>query len=245
MQPSESAPTVSEAGRLTGVFFSPGSVFADIAVRGRWYVAMALLIVFSSVAAHLMVTRVGYDQMIRNAMENNERLQQLTSEQRAAAIEQQKKFMPIAVRVMPVVGVAVGLAVIAGALLFTFKFLLDAELTFKQTLNICSYASIPPSLVSTLMMIAVMYMKPPTEFDPQTASGFNVASFLAADTKGWIKSLAGSLDLFTFWTMALMAIGFSAFVGARKMPFGRALMGIVAPWLLWVVCKVAFASLFG
>jgi hypothetical protein len=29
------------------------------------------------------------------------------------------------------------------------------------------------------------------------------------------------------------------------MPFGRALTGIVAPWLLWVVCKVAFASLFG
>lgn len=245
MQPSQSNPSTSEAGRLTGVFFSPGAVFADIAAAGRWYVAMALLIVFSTAAASLMVSRVGYDQMIRNAMENNERVQQLSAEQKEKAIEAQRKFMPIAVRVGPLVGIALGLAVIAGALLFTFRFLLDAELSFKQTLNICCYASLPPSLVSTLMMIAVLYMKPPTEFDPQTAAGFSVASFLPADTSAWLKSLTGSLDLFTFWTMALMAIGFSAFVGAKKMPFGRALTGIVVPWLVWVVGKVAFASIFG
>ncbi len=245
MQPTESVSSISETGRLTGVFFSPGAVFANIATSGRWYLAMALLIVFSSVAVSLMVSRVGYDQMIRNAMANNERVQQLTAEQREQAIEAQRKFMPIAVRVGPLVGITLGLVVIAGALLFTFKFLLDAELTFKQALTICSYASIPPSLVSTLMMIAVMYLKPPAEFDPQTAAGFSAAMFLPVDTAAWLKSLAGSLDLFTFWTMALMAIGFSAFLGARKMPFGRALTGIAAPWVLWVLGKMGFASLFG
>lgn len=245
MQPTEQVPSTSEAGRLAGVFFSPGAVFASIANEGRWYIAMVLLILLSSISVHLMVTRVGYDQMIRNAMENNERVQQLSAEQREQAIEQQKKFMPVAVRVGPLVGVALGLVVIAGALMFTFRFLLDSELTFKQTLNICTYASIPPSLVANLMMIAVMYMKPVTEFDPQTAASFSVGSFLPAETSGWMKSLAGSLDLFTFWTMALMAIGFSALLGAKKMPFGRALMGIAAPWVLWVLCKVGFASLFG
>lgn len=245
MQPTEAVPTTSEAGRLAGVFFSPGAVFSNIATEGRWYIAMALLVLLSMISVHLMVSRVSYDQMIRNAMASNARVQELSAEQREAAIEQQKKFMPVAVRVMPVVGVVLGLMVIAGALMFTFKFLLDSELTFKQTLNICSYGSIPPSLVANLMMIAVLYMKPPEEFDPQTASAFSLGSFLPAETSGWVKSLAGSVDLFTFWTMALLAIGFSAFLGARKMPFGRALMGIAAPWLLWVLCKVGFAALFG
>lgn len=245
MEPLEAPKPTSEAGRLTGVFFSPGEVFADIAANGRWYLAMILLIILSSLAVSLMVSHVGYDQMIRTALENNERVQQLTAEQRAQAMEGQRKFMPYAMRLGPVIGIALGMLVVAGALLFTFKFMLDADLTFKQTLNICCYASLPPSVAGTLVMIAVLYLKPPEEFDPQTASSFSVGSFLPAGSAAWLKSLAGSLDLFTFWTMALMAIGFSAFLGARKMPFGRALTGIVVPWLLWVAGKAAFSSIFG
>jgi hypothetical protein len=42
-----------------------------------------------------------------------------------------------------------------------------------------------------------------------------------------------------------MAIGFSAFCGKKRMPLGRALTGIVLPWLVYVAGKAAFASLFG
>jgi hypothetical protein len=245
MQPAETTPKLSEGRRLSGVCFEPGAVFPDIAVNGRWWLALIIIVLLTTLSVTLMVNRIGYDQMIRSAFESNERAQQMSPEQRAQAIEAQKKFMPIAVKVMPVVAIFLGSLVVAGALLFTFKFLLDAEMTYKQVLNIYAYAAIPPSIVGTGVMLMVLYMKPPEEFDMQNASAISVGAFLPQGTSAWIKSLGASLDLFTIWTIVLLAIGFSAFCGAKRMPFGRALTGIVLPWLVYVAGKAAFASLFG
>ncbi len=245
MQPSESPTTLSEAGRLSGACFSPAAAFPDIARNGRWFIPVLILILISSFSVQLMISHVGVEQMLQNVMNSNERVQQLSAEQKAAAMDQQRKFMPIMMRTMPVIGVLLGLLVVAGALLFTFRLLLDAEMTYKQVLNITCYASLPPSLVGTLTFVAFLFMKAPEDFDPQSASGLNAASFIPHGSAAWLKSLAGSLDIFTLWTIALMAIGFSAFLGERKMPFSRALIGIAAPWLLWVVVKAGFSSIFG
>ncbi|MBI4890801.1 MAG: YIP1 family protein [Acidobacteria bacterium] len=246
MQPSETAPSSSsEVGRLTGVCFSPGAAFPDIAANGRWFLPVLILIILSSLSVQLMISHVGVEQMLQNAMNSNERVQQLSAEQKAAAMEQQRKFMPIMMRVMPVAGVFVGVLVIAGCLLFTFRLLLDAELSYKQVLNITSYASLPPSLVGAIPFIAFLFLKAPEDFDPQNASGLSAASFIPQTSAAWLKSLAGSLDIFTLWNIALVAIGFSAFLGERRMPFGRALVGVAVPWLVWVVLKMGFASIFG
>jgi hypothetical protein len=44
-----------------------------------------------------------------------------------------------------------------------------------------------------------------------------------------VKSLCGSLDLFTIWSIVLLAIGFS--VAARKLSFTKVLTAIAIPWL--------------
>jgi hypothetical protein len=56
----------------------------------------------------------------------------------------------------------------------------------------------------------------------------------------WLMSLAGSLDLFTIWTIVLMAIGFS--VAAKKLSFSKALITIAIPWLIWVVAMMSLQS---
>ncbi|MBI5281039.1 MAG: YIP1 family protein [Candidatus Solibacter usitatus] len=236
---------ISEAGRLGGVFHSPASVFPDIAANGRWWLAALIVVILSSVAVSLMVNRVGYDRMIRKTIETSQRMQEMPAEQKEKAIEMQRKMMPVMLRIGPVAAVLIGLLVIAGALLFIFNSLLDAGLTYKKVLNICAYGGLPPSVVSTLATVAVLYLKPPDEFDMQNPLAFNGGAFLDPDsTAKWLMSLASSLDLFTFWTIALFAIGFSAVCGAKRMPVSRALMGIGIPWLLWVVVKAGFASIF-
>ncbi|MBI5084714.1 MAG: YIP1 family protein [Acidobacteria bacterium] len=239
-------PPLSEAGRLAGVFHSPSSVFPDIAATGRWWIAALIVVIVSSVVVSLMVSRVGYDRMIRKTIETNQRMQEMPAEQKERAIEMQRKMMPVMLRVGPVAGVLIGLLVIAGALLFVFNSLLDAGLSYKKVLNICSYGGLPPSVVSSAATVAVLYLKPPDEFDMQNPLAFNAGAFLDPDsTSKWLMSLASSLDLFTFWTIAMIAIGFSAVCGAKRMPMSRALMGIGIPWLLWVVIKIGFSSLFG
>lgn len=230
---------------MTGVFFEPGAVFADIAARGRWWLALLIMMLLASLSVQMIVSRISYDTMIQKIFDSNERIQQLSADQRAQAVETQRKIMPITMRVMPLVGSLVGMLVIAAALMFTFKFMLDAELTYKNALNITCYAMVPVSIVSTIATIAVLYLKAPEDFDIQNPIAFNLGAFLPDGTAKWLASLAGSIDLFTIWAVVLIAIGFSAFCGARKMPFGRAITGVLVPWAVYVVGKAAFASIFG
>jgi len=244
MDSAVSSTNLSEARRLTGVFHEPGTVFPDIAANGRWWIPMLLVVLCTSLFVALMVDRVGYDRMIQKAFESSKRAQEMPAEQRQAAMDSQRKMMPVFVRIMPPLANILGLLIVAGGLLFTFKFLLDVNLSYKNSLNITCYASIPPAVAGVAAMIAVMYLKPPDEFDAENALAFNAGAFMPEGTAKWLHSIGSSLDLFTFWSIALLAIGFSAAAGAKKLPFSRALIGVIAPWLVWVVCKAAFAALF-
>lgn len=243
-QPASDQP-MTEIQRISGVFTEPSRVFADIARNGRWWIIAIVLILLNVVAVSAMVRRVGYDLMIEKALEQSRQVQEMSADQRAQVYESQRKFMPIAVRAFPPIAILGGMLVVAGALLFSYRFLLDADVSYKEALNITSYAYLPPAIAGNLMFFALLYLKPPDEFDMESAGGLSVGSFLSRDTAAWLRSLANSLDLFTIWTIVLIATGFTALCGARKLPFGRSLWGVIAPWLVYVLGKMGFAALTG
>lgn len=243
-QPASDQP-MTEIQRISGVFTEPSRVFPDIARHGRWWIIVAFLILLNVVAVSAMVQRVGYDLMIDKALEQSRQVQEMSADQRAQVYESQRKFMPIAVRVFPPVAIFGGILVIAAALLFSYRFLLDADVKYKEALNITAYASLPPVIAANLMFFALLYLKPPDEFDMESAGGLSIGSFLSRDTAAWLRSLANSFDLFTIWTIVLIAIGFTALCGARKLPLGRSLWGVIAPWLVYVLGKMGFAALTG
>lgn len=236
---------LSEMARISGVFADPPAVFADVAERGRWWLVLLVLIALNGIVMTAMIERVGYDRMIEKAFEQNPRLQELRPEQRLQAMEQQRRFMPLAVRVLPPLAMAAALFAVAGVLRFSYRMLLDADVGYRQALNITAYSWLPPAVAGNAMFLALLYLKPPEDFDAETAGSLSIGSFLSPDTAAWLRSLANSFDLFTLWTMALIAAGFSAHCGRRKMPFGRALRGVLAPWFVYVLGKMGFAALTG
>lgn len=243
-QPDSGQP-IAEIQRISGVFTEPSRFFADIARNGRWWIVAIVLILLNVVAVSAMVQRVGYDLMLEKALEQSRQVQEMSAEQRAQVYESQRKFMPVAVRVFPPVAILGSMLVAAAALLFSYRFLLDADVKYKEVLNITAYAYLPPAIAANLMFFALLYLKPPDEFDMESAGGLSVGSFLSRDTAAWLRSLANSLDLFTIWTIVLIATGFTALCGARKMPFRRSLWGVLAPWLVYVLGKMGFAALTG
>jgi hypothetical protein len=236
---------MSEAGRIVGAYVDPKKAFADIAARPRWYVPLILLILAAIGFTYTYTTRVGWERYIRQTMENNPRVQNLPADQREAQITAGAKFAPIFGYAGSVLGIPVVALAIAGAVLLMCKMMgAGASLGFKQMFAISSYAMLP-GLIATLLAIVVMFLKDPEQFNLQNPLAFNLGAFMEPPPNSgkFLYSLATSIDLFSFWTILLLAAGIS--VAARKIAFSKAVLAVVAPWVVWVLIKSAWAGMFG
>ena len=238
------APPLGEVGRITGVFIDPKKAFADIAARPRWIVPVVLLILTGLAFTYTYTSRVGWERYIRQTMENNPRVQNLPADQRESQIQTGAKIAPIFGYVGSLVFIPVGALVIGGALLLMCKMMgAGGSLNFKQMFAISAYAMLP-GFISSILAIVVMFIKNPDEFNLQNPLAFNLGAFMEPPPNSgkFLYSLATSFDLFSFWTILLLATGIS--VAARKFPFSKAVVAVVLPWALYVLIKSAWAGAF-
>jgi hypothetical protein len=234
---------MGELARLAGVVWSPGEAFRDIAARPRWWPPLVLIVVMSLVFTYLVSQRVGWERVVRQQIETSQRTQNLTADQKEQAISQGSKFAAVIGYVASLVGIPLMAAIVAGVFLLVFKSMMGAELSFRQSFAIVSYAWLP-LLFATLMALVVMLLKNPEEFDIQYPTLTNIGAFLDPQTTSkWLLSLATSIDVFTLWILALLATGFSA--AAKKISWASALSGVVGAWLVLVLFKMGWAAMFG
>jgi hypothetical protein len=232
---------LNEGQRLLGVFFSPSKVFADIARRPRWWIPLLLMSVVSTIYLNAYSQRVGWERMIRQTIENSPRGENMTAQQREQAIARGASVVKILGYGGAVIGNLITIVIVAAVLIFMANSLMGGNLKFPSMLGIVSYSFLPQILVSGLSML-VMYLKPPDDFDIRNPLLFNAGAFVASDAAQWLKSLASSFDLFSFWIMALIACGIST--AAPKVKFGKAFLAVLFPWMLYVALKTAYQAAF-
>ena len=232
---------LSEASRLVGVFVSPKSTFPDIVRRPRWWIPMILLGIMSTIVGVAYGRHVGWDRLVRQSIERNPRMDQLSAQQREQAIA-------VGTRIASYAGYATGftsaisILVVAAVLIFLFNVLMSADLKFSSVLGIVGYGFLP-LLVSSALTLLVMFMKDPDDFDIQRPLAFNLGAFLPDSTPRWAIVGASSFDVFSFWVIALMAIGISSSV--RRISFTKAFITILFPWALVVILRVVQTAFFG
>ncbi len=237
------APPLGEVGRISNVFFDPKKAFADIAARPGWIVPVVLVIISYLAFMYCFTTHVGWERSMRQAMETNTRMQQMDAQQRETIIQQQIKYAPIGAYVVGSLAIPVVALIIAGVLLLMCK-MMGASLTFKQMFGITTYSMLP-GLISSILAIIVVFTKNPEDFNLRNPLAFNLGAFLEPPPGSGkaLYALATSIDLFTFWQIALLAVGIS--VAARKFPFSKALTAVLIPWVVLVIGKIGWAALFG
>src|ERR1035437_8202489 len=231
---------MSEPARLFGVFYEPGKVFADVAEKPRWGIAPILVSILVGLAlVYAISSHIGWETTIRQPPSNNPRMADLPAEQREKAIATGTKIASIGGWIRAILGAPFSVLIIAGVLTGLFNGLLGTELKFAKMFAITAYALVVRALLAALLIL-LAYLKPPAEFNIQV-SPFSPAAYMnRLENPKWLMSLAGSLDLFTIWSVILLAIGFS--VAARKLSFAKSLTAIAIPWLLWVVAMMALQS---
>ena len=72
---------MSEIGRITGVFWSPGAAFQDIAQRPRPWVPIILGMIVGVIMMASFGNLVGWETFLEQELANNSRVQELPIEQ--------------------------------------------------------------------------------------------------------------------------------------------------------------------
>lgn len=243
----EPAPApISSIGRVFGALFNPKPTFESIAQRPTWILPVLIGVVLGLAASTVISQRIGWRAVIEKQIANNARAQKqmesLTPEQREQNISAQEKITPKIVYTINVVAPFLGTIIIAAIMLAAFNLIHGANMNFKTSMGITAYGWCP-AIVSGLLAILILYIKDPSTVDVQNIVASNPGALVSDDTPKWLVSLLGSLDLFSFWTMILMALGYSA-TNPKKISFGSAFFTVFACWAVYVLCKVGLAAAF-
>ncbi|MFZ0819459.1 MAG: YIP1 family protein [Candidatus Acidiferrales bacterium] len=231
-------------GRVTGVLFSPGATFEDIARKPSWIVPMVLLIILNLGVVALVVKKLDWATMIRAQIESSSRASQLTEEQKEQQVAFGVKIAPFAAWGGGAIGIPILSLIMALAYWLGFNLLKGASLKFSTAFGIIVHALVP-TLLAFILTGIILYLKPAGEIspDPSRMAATSLAAFLPSTAPKWLVSLGGSLDIFWFWCLALLAIGFSA-ANPRKISKGSAFGVVIGIWLVWVLAKVGWAAAF-
>ena len=231
-------PQMNEAARLAGVFFSPGKAFADIARRPRWWVPLILISILSTIYLTAFTQRVGWESVLRPAIESNQATQNMSVQQREQLISTAAGYYKY-VGYGSVLTMLLYVFIVAVILMFLFDTMMSAGIGLKRMMAIVAYGFLP-LVIQTALSMVVLYLKDPEEFNLRNPLMFNVGAFMSPDSPAALRALGSSIDLFSLWIIILLAIGVSA--AGRKISFGKAFAGIALPWALLVCLKVAAAA---
>jgi hypothetical protein len=241
------APVAPESGggffqNLIDVYFSPREAFTRIVRNPRFLVPLVAYVILVLGFTGVWMQRMDPVEFMKTQIEESGQADRIPAEQRAAIIEQQAQWMPVFAWVGSIVGTALTFLVVAGVLLFLYRFFYASEVTFKQALAIVSWAFFAVGLVTTPLLLLVMGLKGDWNINPQEALQANLSLLLDKSSAAKpLWALLSSIDIFSLWTVFLLAVGFG--VASRKST-GSAIWGVAVPWALIVLGKVAWAAIF-
>ena len=228
--------------RFTGVFYAPGETFNDIARSPDFLAPLITMTVLSIAMTETMLAKIGMARIIRQTLEQSGQAEKMSPEQMQQAIDRGAQIGGIFAHVAGVLGVPIFILIVAAVgLLFTNAFF-GAQLKFKTSLAVASYANLISAL-GFFMGIAMIFLSDPEHFNAQVPIPTNAAYFL--DPSGGSKVLfavAKSFDILTFWFMLLLGIGYSEATG-RKVKALTTFLCFFGIWLVFFLGRVCIALL--
>jgi len=237
---AEAAARESATGLLTSVLFSPRRAFESISGRPGWILPLALLIVVSVALVFSLGQHVGWRALIEIQFAHSHRLEVLSAEQQQQALDRAASFAPVVGYLGATVGTAIILLAVAGIFLGAFDVVFGSSIGFGRSFAITSYAYLPQALKG-LITIVVVWALPPSDIRSINILGTN-PGVLWPSAAPWLAKLLSSLDLFTFWTLILMAIGYA--VASKRTKLGGAFAVVIALWLVYLLAAVGLTAVF-
>src|SRR5215472_3163093 len=238
----EAQASLSPFGRVIGVLFSPKKTFEDIVRKPSWLLPVILSTVLGLLVSVAINQRMNWRDFINQQIEKSPQAAQMSAEQKQQRIEAGAKFVPVTTYVFGTLG-PVLVALLVGLVMWgAFSLIGGISTNFSTAFGISAHAFLT-GLVSSPLFILILYLKPYGTADLENPVAANLAAILPEDAAKWLVALCKSFDLFIFWTLILLAIGFAA-VNPKKLKGAKPFTIGFTVWALYVVCRVGWAFIF-
>ena len=238
----EAQVSISPFGRVLGVLFSPGKTFEDIVRKPSWMLPIVLTTILSIAVSFSIDQRINWREFMSQQIEKNPRAAQMSAEQKQQQIEGGAKFSPAFTYGIGLLGPILGALVVSLVMWGAYSLLGGASTNFGTAFSITSHAFLT-GLISSPLFILILYLKPYGTADLENPIAANLAAFLPDESAKWLVALCKSFDIFTFWTLILLAIGFAT-VNPKKLKGSKTYTIAFGVWAAFVACRVGWAFIF-
>ena len=237
------APRLSEVERVVDTFIAPSKTFADILRNASWWLPFVLISVLGIAQAFVVDRQVGYDRVSENQMhaspKTEDRLNQLTPEQRASQMAISAKITRITSYGIPVLLMVI-YSLYTLLLWGSFNFGLGAQTSFAQVFAVSWYSLLPYIATSLLVILTLVFGNNAEGFDIRNPVGTNLAFYLP-DAAPWLKSFLTQIDIVRLWSLALQVIGMAI---VAKKSITQSAMIVVSFWVLTLLLSTGAAAAF-
>jgi hypothetical protein len=238
----EAQASISPFGRIFGVLFSPKSTFEDIVRKPGWITPVLVSTLLSIIAVVALNQRMNWRDYIVQQIEKSPRGAQLSADQKQQQAEVGAKFT-VAIVYASGLLVPVCFALLVGLVMMgAYNLLAGAGARFGVAFSIVAHAALV-GIVSTPLFLLVLFLKPAGTIDPENPLATNLAALLPDESAKWLVALCKSFDVFTFWTLILIAIGFAA-ANPKKLKGAKSFTIAFGVWAAYVGCRVGWAFIF-
>ncbi len=221
VQPAaEATPGLTQWQRVVDTFTAPSKTFTDIKLGHKsWWLPFVIYVVLGFAFYGVVNSKIGMRQVVDNQVRLNpkseERMAQLTPEQRETQMKISTTITQGVFLGGPVVLLAMG-AIIALVLWGTINFGFGGRAKFGSIFTVWMYAMLP-SIIKTILGIVVIYVGvAPESFNIKNFAPTNLGAFLPTDINAALYSLATSIDVITIWSLALVGIGVAIVAGVKR-----------------------------
>jgi hypothetical protein len=203
------------AARFLGILTSPRETFADVVAKPRW-LGMALVVILITIVCQMgfQATAVGKQAALDEAVRRTESFGFKVSDQMYDAMREsimnptplRQALTAVTIVVMsPLIW-----SLLAGVLFLVFGVFTGGSATFKQVLAVVVYSS-------AVGVVQSIFTTPLSYFRGTLSSATNLGVFLPFLPEGsFFARLAGMVDLFLIWWLAVLAIGVAVAYNRKK-----------------------------
>jgi hypothetical protein len=233
-------PPISPFAAVVGTFTSPSETFRRLVARPTWWLPFLLSVVLGTLTYAVASPKVDLEGTIRQSIEKSGRSVP------PAAVERQVAFMQkwAPAFTAGVFVVSAGIFFLIALVFWGAAKMMGSEARYAQLMAIWAHAGLP-GIIGSLIAVPLFLRLPDgslTQEAAQKVLASNVGAFLDDSTPAAIRTLAASLDIFSFAVLFLLVLGFRRLPGLSK---GAATAIPIVLWGLYVVGKVAWRAVMG